>query len=360
MLFYGTAENKVWFRQRPQSRGWALEPMTDEALHAAAEDLVAYLTWLGPDVSVVHRLIAAGPRVDDWSGYMDAMRRVGDVVTAFVAELTGRALDELPVPAESGDDWLAVLRLWLASLDCGLVSIANPEQFSWPGHWIGIVDAPGGSDHPVAVLLFGTPSAVIASPAVPDLVGNAVDELRFRQALVLVPYQPFQKPVADAARTVGEVVGIYISAVKTGPMQSLVTATALPGRGLLGDRYAAKAGTFTPRSERLRGYDLTLIESEVLDRVTFSNGSHLSAAESRRNVVTKGIDLNALVGWEFTIGVVRALGQRLCEPCVHLQRLTKPGVVAGFVHRGGLRADILTEGEIRLGDTITAAGQSNS
>jgi hypothetical protein len=57
----------VWLRQRPQSRGWALEPMTDEALHAAAEDLVAHLTWLGPDVSVVHRLIAAGPTVDDWS-----------------------------------------------------------------------------------------------------------------------------------------------------------------------------------------------------------------------------------------------------------------------------------------------------
>ena len=128
----------------------------------------------------------------------------------------------------------------------------------------------------------------------------------------------------------------------------------------MGDRYAAKAGTFTPRSDRLRGYDLTLIESEVLDRVTLADGSHLTAAESRRNVVTGGIDLNALVGREFTIGSVRAIGQRLCEPCVHLQRLTSPGVVAGFVHQGGLRADILTDGEIRLGDTITAADQSSS
>jgi|SRR5579884_2546278 len=289
---------------------------------------------------------------------MDATCRVSDVVTAFVAELTGRTVDELPRPAESGDDWLAVLRLWLARLNCGLVAIANPERFSWPGHWIGIVDAPDGADQPVAVLLFGTPSAVIASPAAPDLVGKAVDELRFRQALLLVPFQPFQNPVADATRTVGAVVGIYISPVKTGPMRSLVTATALPGRGLVGDRYAAKAGTFTPRSDRLRGYDLTLIEAEVLDRVTLADGSHLTAAESRRNVVTRGIDLNALVGREFTIGAVRALGQRLCEPCVHLQRLTKPGVVAGFVHRGGLRADILTDGEIRLGDTITAAGQA--
>src|SRR6185503_15809731 len=125
---------------------------------------------------------------------------------------------------------------------------------------------------------------------------NAVDELRFQQALLLVPYQPFQKPVADTARTVGTVVGIYISETKAGPMRSLVTATALPGRGLSGDRYAAKAGTFTPRSDRLRGYDLTLIESEVLDRAILPDGSHLTAPESRRNVVTRGIDLNALVG----------------------------------------------------------------
>jgi MOSC domain-containing protein YiiM len=143
-------------------------------------------------------------------------------------------------------------------------------------------------------------------------------------------------------------------------MQPVVTATALPGQGLLGDRYAAKAGTFTPRSDRLRGYDLTLIESEVLERVIFPDGSHLTAPESRRNVVTRGIDLNALVGREFTIGSVRALGQRLCEPCVHLQRLTRPGVIAGLVHQGGLRADILTDGEIRLGDTIAAASVSPS
>ncbi len=290
---------------------------------------------------------------------MEPTSRVGEVVTAFVADLTGHALHELPSPDESGTEWLAVLRQWLARLDCGLVSIANPEKFSWPGHWIGLVDAAGEGGQPAAVLLFGTPSAVIASPTVPALVGKAVDELRFRQGLLLVPFQPFRPSAVHAGRTAGEVVGIYVSEVKTGPMQSLVAATALPGRGLLGDRYAAKAGTFTPRSDRLRGYDLTLIESEVLDRVTLADGSHLTAAESRRNVVTRGIDLNALVGREFTIGSVRAIGQRLCEPCVHLQRLTNPGVVAGFVHQGGLRADILTDGEIRLGDTIAAAGQSS-
>jgi MOSC domain-containing protein YiiM len=291
---------------------------------------------------------------------MDSTSRVGEVVTAFVAELTGHALDELPSPDESGTEWLAVLRQWLARLDCGLVSIANPERFSWPGHWIGLVDAADAGGQPAAVLLFGTPSAVIASPAVPTLVGKSVDELRFQQALLLVPFQPFRASAVHADRTVGEVVGIYVSEVKTGPMRSLVAATALKGRGLSGDRYAAKAGTFTPGSDRLRGYDLTLIESEALDRLTLSDGSQLAAAEARRNLVTRGIDLNALVGREFTIGSVRAFGQRLCEPCVHLQRLTRPGVIAGLVHQGGLRADILTDGEIRLGDKIEAASQSSS
>src|SRR5215218_8738341 len=98
---------------------------------------------------------------------MDSTSRVGEVFSAFVADLTGRALHELPSPGESGTEWLAVLRQWLARLDYGLVSIANPEKFSWPGHWIGIVDAPDEGGQPVAVLLFGTPSAIIESPTAP-------------------------------------------------------------------------------------------------------------------------------------------------------------------------------------------------
>ena len=78
---------------------------------------------------------------------MDTPDRVGEIVTAFVADLTGQPLHDLPSPQASGDEWLAVLRLWLARLDCGLVAIANPETFSWPGHWIGIVDAPDEGGH---------------------------------------------------------------------------------------------------------------------------------------------------------------------------------------------------------------------
>lgn len=280
--------------------------------------------------------------------------RLAATFTAFIAAQTGHTVEDLPRPEASGADWLAVLRQWLAHFDCGLVSIAHPSAFSWAGHWLGIVESPDAGADAVAVLLFGTPSAVIASPVAPTLIGKGVEELRFQDAFVLVPFQPFRQPINQLPRLVGEVVGLYLAETKTGPMRSAPVATALAGRGLQGDRYAAKAGTFTPHSDKLRGYDLTLIEGETLDSLTLSDGSHLAPEEARRNVITRGIDLNALVGREFRIGSVRAFGQRLCEPCVHLQRLTRPGVVAGLVHRGGLRADVLTDGEIRVGDSVTA------
>ena len=80
----------------------------------------------------------------------------------------------------------------------------------------------------------------------------------------------------------------------------------------------------------------------------------LSAAETRRNVLTPGIDVNALVGKRFRVGDVECRGIELCEPCTHLQSLTRPGVLNGLVHRAGLNADILTDGEIALGDAVTA------
>jgi hypothetical protein len=276
--------------------------------------------------------------------------------TEFIAALTGHAIEDLPVPAESGSEWREVLDLWLAQLNFGLVPVADPYTFSWAGHWIGIIDSPDEGSDGVAVLLFGTPPAVISSPSAPALIGKAVEELRFQESFVLAPFQPLPSLTSTTSRRSGEVVGIYLTEVKTSPIESVPVATALAGRGLLGDRYAAKAGTFSPQSDKLRGYDLTLIESEVLDRLTLPDGSHLAPEETRRNVVTRGIDLNALVGREFRIGSVRLFGQRLCEPCVHLQRLTRPGVVAGLVHQGGLQADVLTDGEIRVGDRIMGDG----
>ena len=140
-----------------------------------------------------------------------------------------------------------MLRQWLARESCGLVSIANPGGFSWPGHWIGIVEPADAPDQPIGVLLFGTPSAVIASPDAPQLVGRGVEELNFQEALILVPFDPFTQVAVDGDRNVGEVVGIYVTDVKTAPMRSLSMTKAIAGKGLEGDRYAAGAGTFTPQ-----------------------------------------------------------------------------------------------------------------
>jgi MOSC domain-containing protein YiiM len=131
-------------------------------------------------------------------------------------------------------------------------------------------------------------------------------------------------------------------------MVRLDRATAAAGRGLEGDRYFEQRGTFT--NAHGRGHDLTLIDADVLDALA------LAPEEARRNVVTRGIDLDALVGEHFTIGDVECFGQRLCEPCAHLERLTtaagRPGILRALIHKGGLRADILAGGEIRVGDGL--------
>jgi MOSC domain-containing protein YiiM len=135
-------------------------------------------------------------------------------------------------------------------------------------------------------------------------------------------------------------------------MQVVDAARALAGRGLEGDRYAAGAGPFSPRADRRPGYDLTLVAAEVLDELTAA-GVDVDFAATRRNVLTRGIDVNALVGRRFRIGDVLCEGRRLCEPCVHLDRLSGPGLLRPFIHRGGLRADVLGDGEIRPGAAIS-------
>jgi len=150
----------------------------------------------------------------------------------------------------------------------------------------------------------------------------------------------------------GRVEVIAVAHRAEAPMRRVPTARAVPGRGLEGDRYFVGAGTFTPRKRPGTGYDLTLVEAEVLDELASANGTRLEYADARRNIVTRGVDLNSLVGQRFKIGEVECIGRRLCEPCVHLERLTSPGVLRGLIHKGGLRADILTEGEITLGAAI--------
>jgi len=119
---------------------------------------------------------------------------------------------------------------------------------------------------------------------------------------------------------------------------------ALAGKGLEGNRY------FFHLAEP--GRALTLIAAEALEGLEADTGIVLTAAESRRNLLTRGIDVNALVGKRFRIGAVECRGVELCEPCSHLEGVTYPGVLMGLVHRAGLNADILTDGEIAVGDPI--------
>jgi MOSC domain-containing protein YiiM len=126
---------------------------------------------------------------------------------------------------------------------------------------------------------------------------------------------------------------------------------AIPGRGLDGDRHF-----FTgPGVQSKRDRELTLIATEALEALDAEHGIKLTAAESRRNLGTRGIDLNALEGRRFRVGDIECEGIELCEPCRRLERLTqKRGVIRGLVHRGGLRAAILSEGEIAVGDEVAA------
>lgn len=149
------------------------------------------------------------------------------------------------------------------------------------------------------------------------------------------------------------VVSIHIAPEAEGPMKSIDEVRAFAGRGLEGDRYFLKAGTYSDRPGS--GREATLIESEAIEALERENDIRIDPGDARRNLVTQGAALNHLVGVDFRIGEVLLHGTRLCEPCAHLARLVGRNVVPGLVHRGGLRAVIRTDGIIRVGDPILPA-----
>jgi MOSC domain-containing protein YiiM len=148
----------------------------------------------------------------------------------------------------------------------------------------------------------------------------------------------------------GSVVSIHVAPEAGAPMVVVPEARALAGRGLEGDRYAAGRGHYSSTPSR-GGREITLIETEAMEALD-ELGIKLSAADTRRNVATRGVPLNHLVGRVFRVGEVRLRGTRLCEPCRYLDGLTRDGVMTALIHRGGLRAQILGEGVIRVGDVV--------
>ncbi|MDP2307273.1 MAG: MOSC domain-containing protein [Pseudomonadota bacterium] len=143
---------------------------------------------------------------------------------------------------------------------------------------------------------------------------------------------------------------IFLFPVKGGAPVRHPSACAVAGRGLDGDHHQSPATLFGIDHEPEN--QLTLIRAEALEALARDQGRPLPPGASRRNLVTRGVDLNALVGRTFRIGAVRARGCERCDPCSHLEDLTRPGVLRGLVDRGGLRAEILSDGEIHEGDPI--------
>jgi MOSC domain-containing protein YiiM len=155
----------------------------------------------------------------------------------------------------------------------------------------------------------------------------------------------------------GRVVSIYIAPAAGSQTQSLEDVEALPGRGLAGDRYFAGNGAFSSGAVPGREVtELTLIESEVIEHLREEWGIDVTAADSRRNLVTSGVALNELVGKEFEVGDVRLRGASLCEPCVSLVKSPEnKHMLRALVHKGGLRAQILNAGRIAVGDPVADA-----
>jgi MOSC domain-containing protein YiiM len=145
----------------------------------------------------------------------------------------------------------------------------------------------------------------------------------------------------------GRVEGIFITAEKRGFLQPVDSVRAFAGRGLERNRYFFDG-------DAPAGQALTLIAAEAVEAMEREHGISIEPYESRRNVVTRGIDVNEFVGKRFRVGNVECRGVELCEPCTTLQGMTKPGIIKGLAHRGGLNADILSDGEISVGDAVTA------
>jgi hypothetical protein len=260
-------------------------------------------------------------------------------VPAFDDELRACIAEMLraPAPAPEGEP-LLFFKQWLGERNLGLVPIEDAATFAWPGQWLAKVRAADG-EH--AVVMFGSPSGPWLDPGGAFGGNGAAVEAGW----MLAPLDLHVSTEAPWSPTTGagSVAAILVAPEAEAPLVPVDDVSAIAGRGLEGDRYESGQGTFSAPG---RGYQLTLVEAEVLDEID------LPWPEARRNVVTRDIALNGLVGRRFRVGSAECIGRRLCEPCAHLEKLARPGLLRPLVHRGGLRADIVADGRIRVGDEV--------
>jgi MOSC domain-containing protein YiiM len=122
-------------------------------------------------------------------------------------------------------------------------------------------------------------------------------------------------------------------------LRAVESVRAVVGKGLEGDRHFHEEGA-PP------GQALTLVDAEVVE------AAGLGPGETRRQLTVRGVDLNALVGRSFRVGEIECFGVELCEPCAHLESMTRPGIMKELVHRAGINADILVGGVVHVGDAV--------
>ena len=267
-------------------------------------------------------------------------------LTRCVAEVLHVDPAELPVlPAERPLDFLGE---WLAGRNLDAVPVRDPDSYQRPGAWIGLC---GTGRAPLGwrpVVLFGVPPALILDPLAGEWGPASPPILR---GFVLAQLDMRAEWRRSVPAGTGSVEMLVIAPTAGAPVETVGAVEATPA-GLAGDRYAAGTGTFS--KEDRTGEAITLVEAEAIEELSTALGERFPMEEARRNVVTRGIDLDALIGRRFRIGEVECYGQRRCEPCAHLQRLTRDGVLRGLVHRGGLRADIVGRGTLAVGDPVVA------
>ncbi len=258
--------------------------------------------------------------------------------TACLAEILKVDLGE--ISALTDDPRHVEIGYWLAAQNLALVPVKDPSNFQWAGWWIGrLADGDG------YLVMAGTPSGVAWVPE--GVSGGSGDVV---EGWVIA--SPALTLRARASQT-GAIKAIFRYPGSGVPGEELQSARLLAGVGMEGDRYALGTGHF--QSPGRWGQALTLIEAEAIGALEAEHGIVLPPEAARRNIVTRGVDLNGLMGRKFRIGGVLCQGSRLAEPCSWLQKTTHPGTLRGLVHRGGLRADILSDGTISTGDQVEPA-----
>lgn len=265
-------------------------------------------------------------------------------LAACIAAILEVPVEEVPCPEEG--DAIAAVGPWLATRNLAFVPVLGAERFQWGGWWIARLRDSSGEPTEDFVVMAGTPSGIVWEPGRSNT--GAAASVEVAEGWVLAP--PALVLDRSGKRRSGVVEGLYRARASGEPMEPLEHVLLLEGHGVEGDRYSSGRGRFSAPGRT--GQALTLIEAEAIEALCDEHGIELAPGDARRNVVTRGINLNLLLGQRFRLGDADCLGQRLAEPCSWLQQQTPPGTLRGLVHQGGVRADVLTRGLVRIGDAI--------